>query len=385
MPQRFLVLSASVGAGHMRAAQAVELALRELAPQDAIVKNVDVLTLTNAAFRRVYGTAYLDLVNKAPHVLGYIYDLLDRPRSANSKRDKLRLVAEKLNLRKFCDLLDVENADLVVNTHFLPAEIIAHLRRDGKMLLKHMTVTTDFETHRLWVNEPCDRYTTATAEGAAYLNHWGVPREHISVTGIPIHPAFAKPRDRDACLKSQGLGGDHPIVLQLAGGFGVGPIAKLYQGLLAIDRPLEIVVVAGRNEAAKDELLKINVPPRHRTKVLGFTDKMHELMAVADIVLSKPGGLTTSEVLASGAAMAIVNPIPGQESRNSDYLLENGAAIKINNLPTLSVKLNELLTNPQRLETLKANARRIAKPQAAYDVARLAMKMAGTAVSAPSS
>ena len=105
MPQRFLVLSASVGAGHMRAAQAVELALRELAPQDAIVKNVDVLTLTNAAFRRVYGTAYLDLVNKAPHVLGYIYDLLDRPRSANSKRDKLRLVAEKLNLRKFCDLL----------------------------------------------------------------------------------------------------------------------------------------------------------------------------------------------------------------------------------------------------------------------------------------
>jgi processive 1,2-diacylglycerol beta-glucosyltransferase len=378
MPQRFLVLSASVGAGHMRAAQAVELALRELAPPDAIVKNIDVLTLTNAAFRRVYGTAYLDLVNKAPHVLGYIYDLLDRPRSPNSKREKLRLVAEKLNLSKFCDLLDVENPDVVVNTHFLPAEIIAHLRRDEKLFLKQMTVTTDFETHRLWVNQPCDHYTTATAEGAAYLSHWGVPREHISVTGIPIHPAFAKTCGRDACLKSQGLAGDRPIVLQLAGGFGVGPIAKLYQGLLAIDRPLEIVVVAGKNEAAKDELLKIDVPPRHRTKVLGFTDKMHELMAVADIVLSKPGGLTTSEVLASGAAMAIVNPIPGQESRNSDYLLENGAAIKINNLPTLSVKLNELLTNPSRLETLKANAKRIAKPQAAYDVARLAMKMAGT-------
>jgi processive 1,2-diacylglycerol beta-glucosyltransferase len=375
MPKRFLVLSASVGAGHMRAAQAVELALRELAAPDAIVKNVDVLTLTNAAFRRVYGTAYLDLVNKAPHVLGYIYDLLDRPRSPNSKRDRLRLVAEKLNLSKFCDLLDVENPDVVVNTHFLPPEIIAHLRRDEKLFLKQMTVTTDFETHRLWVNQPCDHYTTATAEGAAYLSHWGVPREHISVTGIPIHPAFAKPRDRETCLRSQGLVGDRPIVLQLAGGFGVGPIAKLYQGLLAIDRPLEIVVVAGKNDAAKDELLKIEVPPRHRTKVLGFTDKMHELMAVADIVLSKPGGLTTSEVLASGAAMAIVNPIPGQESRNSDYLLENGAAIKINNLPTLSVKLNELLTNAQRLETLKANARRIAKPQAAYDVARLALSL----------
>jgi processive 1,2-diacylglycerol beta-glucosyltransferase len=176
-------------------------------------------------------------------------------------------------------------------------------------------------------------------------------------------------------LKSQGLVGDRPIVLQLAGGFGVGPIAKLFQGLLAIERPLEIVVVAGKNEPAREELSKIEVLPRHRAVVLGFTDKMHELMAVADIVMSKPGGLTTSEVLASGAAMAIVNPIPGQESRNSDYLLENGAAIKINNLPTLNVKLNELLSNPRRLETLKENARRIAKPQAAFDVARLAMKM----------
>jgi processive 1,2-diacylglycerol beta-glucosyltransferase len=200
LPRRYLVLSASVGAGHMRAAQAVELALRELAP-DATVQNIDVLTLTNAAFRRVYGTAYLDLVNKAPHVLGYIYDLLDRPRDPDSKRDKLRFAMEKLNLSKFCEMLDCDHWDVVVNTHFLPAEMIAHLRRDGKSTLKQMTVTTDFETHRLWVNQPCDHYTTATAEGAAYLQHWGVPAAATSVTGIPIHPAFAKPRDRDACLK----------------------------------------------------------------------------------------------------------------------------------------------------------------------------------------
>src|SRR5947199_4816951 len=116
MPKRYLVLSASVGAGHMRAAQAVELALRELAP-DATVQNIDVLTLTNAAFRRVYGTAYLDLVNKAPHILGYIYDLLDRPRAPKSRRDQLRLAVEKLNLSKFCDMLDCNHWDVVVNTH----------------------------------------------------------------------------------------------------------------------------------------------------------------------------------------------------------------------------------------------------------------------------
>ena len=375
MASNILVLSASVGAGHMRAAQAVELALRQLAPE-ANVRNVDVLTLTNAAFRRIYGKAYLDLVNLAPHVLGYVYDLMDKPREPDSKRDWLRLAVEKINLTKFTDLMEEGHWDVVVNTHFLPAEIIASLRRDRKLTVPQITVTTDFETHRLWVNQPCERYTTATDEGAAYLRHWGVPAESVVVTGIPIHPVFSQPKGRGECVKRQGLVGDRPIVLQLAGGFGVGPIEKLFRGLLQVETPTEIVVVAGKNEEVKRDLEKIAPPPRHRVKVLGFTDQIDELMCVADVVVSKPGGLTTSEVLARGAAMAIVNPIPGQESRNSDYLLENGAAIKVNNVATLPLKLTQLLKDPARLKSLKDNARRIAHPHAAFDVAKLALQWA---------
>jgi processive 1,2-diacylglycerol beta-glucosyltransferase len=366
MPAKILVLSASVGAGHMRAAQAVELALRQLAP-DAEVKNVDLLTLTNAAFRRVYGKAYLDLVNLAPHVLGYVYDLLDKPREPDSKRDRFRLAIEKLNLKQFTDMMQAGNWNVVVNTHFLPAEIIASLRRDQKLSVPQITVTTDFETHRLWVNQPCERYTTATEEGAAYLRHWGVPGESVVVTGIPIHPVFSEAKDRGECLKRQGLVGDRPVVLQLAGGFGVGPIEKLYRGLLQVETPLEIVVVAGKNEQVRSELAQIAPPDRHRVKILGFTDQIDELMCVADVVVSKPG---------RGAAMAIVNPIPGQESRNSDYLLENTAAIKINNVATLPAKLSQLLNDPRRLAALKANARRISHPRAAFDVAKLALQWA---------
>jgi processive 1,2-diacylglycerol beta-glucosyltransferase len=366
----------------VRAAQAVELALRELAP-DAEVRNVDVLTLTNAAFRKVYGEAYLDLVNKAPHVLGYFYDLLDRPRRAKSTRDRLRLAAEKLNLRRFCELIECEAWDVVVNTHFLPAEIIASLRRDKKLDLPQVTATTDFETHRLWVNTPTDHYTTATDEGAAYLGHWGVPAGDVTVTGIPIHPVFAKPKDRGECLKKHGLKGDRPVVLQLAGGFGVGPIEQLYRAVLSVETPLDVVVVAGKNEQAKKQVESVDVPPRHRAKVMGFTTEIDELMASADVVVSKPGGLTTSEVLARGAAMVIVNPIPGQESRNSDFLLENGAAIKVNNAATLPLKLSRLMADPKRLEALKSNARRLAKPQAAYDVARLALGYVGRAAKPP--
>src|SRR3982751_3411397 len=149
MPQRILVLSASVGAGHLRAAQAVELALRELAP-DAEVRNVDVLTLTNAPFRKLYGEAYIDLVNKAPHVLGYFYDLLDRPRRPKSTRDTLRLLVQRLNLSKLCDLLEggQRRGNAIVNPHSLPAELIAMLRRQRKVRTPQMLVTTDFETHR---------------------------------------------------------------------------------------------------------------------------------------------------------------------------------------------------------------------------------------------
>jgi len=374
MPKRILVLSASVGAGHMRAAQAVELALKELAP-DAHVENVDVLTLTNALFRRVYGSAYLELVNKAPHVLGYFYDMMDRPRRPDSSRDRLRRAVEKLNLRKLEKFLVDQPWDVIVNTHFLPAEIIAGLTRSRKLSTPQITVTTDFETHRLWVNQPCDHFTTATEEGKAYLVHWGVPAIKITVTGIPIHPVFAHPMERAQALKNQGLRGDRPVVRQLAGGFGVGPIESLFKGLLAIDTPLEIVVVCGKNEKIRAKLDKIALPPRHRAKVIGFTHEMDQLLCAADLVLSKPGGLTTSEILARGAAFAIVNPIPGQESRNSDYLLENGAAVKINNLPTLPLKLAPLLSNPARLQTLKDNAKRLGRPQAAYDVAKIAMGM----------
>jgi len=361
----------------MRAAQAVELAFRQVVPE-ALVKNVDVLTLTNAAFRKVYGSAYLDLVNKAPHVLGLIYDYLDKPRSKNDQRDKLRFLVEKLNLGALCDLLECKRWDVIVSTHFLPAEIIASLRNKRKIRTPQMTVTTDFETHRLWVNQPCDHYTTATEEGAAYLEHWGVPGEDVSVTGIPIHPIFSQEKDPAACMKRQGIKGGRPVLLQLAGGFGVGPIQQIFEALCSVEIPIELVVVTGKNAALKKKLDAAKFPARHRVTILGFTDQMDELMAAADLVVTKPGGLTTSEALARGCAMGIVNPIPGQESRNSDFLLEHGCAIKINNVATLAMKIERLLTDDGRLDALKRNASKRARPRAAFDVVSKAMELAGS-------
>jgi processive 1,2-diacylglycerol beta-glucosyltransferase len=307
-------------------------------------------------------------------VLGYFYDLLDQPsRSGKNRGDRFRLALEKLNLRKLERMLQTELWDLVINTHFLPAEIIAALRKANKISTPQVTVTTDFETHRLWVNQPCEHYYTATPEGARYLHSWGVPATDTTATGIPVHPLFSRPKDRKECLARLGLPGDRPIVLQLAGGFGVGPIEKITKALLEVSRPMDLVVVAGRNEAVKKQLARLPVPAHHRLKVLGFTDQMDELLNVADLVVSKPGGLTTSETLARGAVMVIVNPIPGQEARNSDWLLESCAAIKANNTPTLTYKVDALLGDPARLAQLKENVARVARPRAAFDVVEHAL------------
>lgn len=390
MPRRALILSASVGAGHLRAAEAVELATKSLDP-DAIVKNEDVLDLATATFRRVYGKAYLDLVNKAPHLLGWIYDWTDKPPSPRSRRDRLRMLVQRMNLRGFGDLIfEGDSAgiawDTVICTHFLPAELIARLRRKKKWphQVPVHTVVTDFDAHGLWVNSPlgpCDRFFVATEEAAITLSRWGVERGRVSITGIPVHPNFAARHDQQECRRKHALSVDRPVVLLLAGGFGVGPIERLFEAALSVKTAaretasdgIHVCVVCGKNEKLKSTLQKVNPPSTHKTTIIGFTREIDELMAAADVVISKPGGLTTSEILASGAAMVIVNPIPGQEDRNSDFLLENGAAVKINSVAALPHKLERLLNDPVRLKSLRRAARSLGRPRAAFDVAQAAL------------
>jgi processive 1,2-diacylglycerol beta-glucosyltransferase len=278
-----LILSVSAGSGHLRAAEALELALRRVAPQ-AVVKNVDVLSLATKPFRFCYGQVYVDLIDAAPQVLGFFYNLMDRfrpPELQSHRWDHLRVALERMSMRPLLHLLQSEPWDLVINTHFLSGEIIASLHEQKRCSVPQVTVVTDFETHRLWVTQPCMHYFTATEEAARYLQCYGVPGDDITVTGIPIHPVFAQAKSRARCRARHGLRGDRPVILQLAGGHGVGPIEELYRALLDVEVPLEIVVVTGRNRAAQRHLKTLAVPPRHHTTILGYTREIDELMARA--------------------------------------------------------------------------------------------------------
>jgi processive 1,2-diacylglycerol beta-glucosyltransferase len=382
-PLRVLILSASTGSGHLRAAEAVRRALCSLCPA-AYVRHADALSLATRTFRRCYGGMYLNFIDSHPLVLKYFYTCMDEPRPVGTVNgwDRLRLLLQRLSLRPLLSLVCSAPWDLIVNTHFLPGELVGCLRRRRRIVTPQVMVTTDFETHRLWITEPCEHYFTATEEGALYLQRMGIPAGRTSALGIPVDPAFAEAKGRGECLARHGLRGDRPVILQMAGGNGVGPIVRLSRALLEVEVPIDLIVVTGRNAAAKGRLAALPAPARHRVKVLGFTRRIDELMRAADLVVTKPGGLTVSEALAAGRPLAIVDPVPGQEERNSDYLLENGAAVKCNHFLTLARKVNNLLCDPARLDGLRANARRLGRPNAAFEVARRCLALLPSAAPA---
>lgn len=383
MPTRVLLLHRSIGAGPIRLAQALELALRELDPQ-AIIKNVNILDLAYAGGLRRIAQNALAHIENMPHKVAYVYEQMDRPENERrfSMADRLRFRrnhlrrqrSQKLLLKSFLPFLQSEPWDVIVSTETYACGLIASLKRLGKLTTPNFLVTTDFFMHRSHVNG-CEHYFTATEEGAAHLKALGVKGRRITVTGTPIHPDFSKTKTRADCLRTHGLIGDRPVVLFIVAGFGTGATTmpgaeKVFPAILATKTPLEIAVVTGNNQALKSQLEQIPVPGQHRVKVFGFVAAIDELMRAADAVVSKPGGMISAEVLACGAAMVIVNPRPGLEMQNSDFLLENGVAIKNQHLETLPFQFTQLLNDKERLSQMRSNAARVARPQAAYDAAR---------------
>lgn len=367
MFNKVLVLSASAGAGHVRAALAVESAINEMGVARA-VRHVDTLDYTNKIFRRLYSKAYLDLVNSAPEVLGWLYDQFDKP----WKNERRRLAFDKLNTRPFVKLLKEYQPEVVVCTHFLPAEIISWLRAKERLSCRQVIVVTDFDVHAMWLCHHFEHYFVALDETREHLLKLGLPQTKVTVTGIPIDPVFAQAKDKQEMRRKHGLHPDRTTILVSAGGFGVGSIEHLLSSLLELRHAAQVISICGRNEEMKRsvEVMAARLPPDARVKIkaVGYTTEMDELMAASDIVLGKPGGLTTSEALARGLVFVIVNPIPGQEERNSDHLLEEGVAVRCNNLPVLAYKVDKLLDDTARFAAMQTGVRRLARPRAAFDI-----------------
>ena len=366
-PRRVLLLSVSAGAGHGRAAEA--LAAVATAEFGAQAQHWDVMDYVPAAFRKLYTDFYLRLVDKFPSLWAQLYRITDEtPPDATTAR--LRRAVERLNARRLQQAIADYAPDVILCTHFLPAELLARAQLRGRLSCPVYVQVTDFDLHALWVVPDLAGYFAASEEVAARMRARGLPAQRIHVSGIPIMPAFAQPLDRAACAAEAGLDPQRPVLLLMGGGAGVGALDEAAAGLLALPADFQLVALAGRNEAMLARLRELAARHPGRLFPQGFTRTIERLMACADLAISKPGGLTTSECLALGLPMIVFAPIPGQEERNCDYLLENGAGLKAVDATALEYRVRALLADPARLAAIRANARRLGRPEAARAVLR---------------
>ena len=374
-PPRILLLSASSGAGHVRAAEALEQAFRTRG--GCSVEHVDSLNYVSKLFQRIYDDAYIAMVQRAPELMGLLYKRMDQP----WERPSTRLAFDRFNAQPMIRLLQKVQPDLCIATHFLPAEILAWLTAKKKLRARDAIVITDYDVHATALSGNLDRYYLALQEAAEYLAGLGVPREKLCITGIPINPRFETPLDRDEARRKLGLSPEARVLLLSAGGYGVGPLEQLVQDLLGQERSWQIVAIAGKGEELRKRLDQVargagKLPTGGARLIsVGFTEEMDQYMAAADVLIGKAGGLTTSEALARGLPMVLIDPIPGQEERNADHLLEGGAAIRCNNLPAAAWKIAQLLDDQDRLGTMRVAAARMARPTAARAIVEDALRL----------
>jgi processive 1,2-diacylglycerol beta-glucosyltransferase len=370
---KILIASFSVGAGHNRAAEALSIAFQQVAPKKAKIelKHIDTLTYLNPAYRKIYAGSYLTLVKHFPTLLGIMYKQTGKG-SFTSPAARIRISADHFNSRKFTRFLNEYNPDIVINTHFLAPELIASLKKRNKTMVPQVTCITDFTAHSFWVNPYVDRFYVGAEIVKQELIKQNISSDRIRVTGIPIHSLFSHKTNRTETQLYFGLDPGAVSILILSGGMGIGNVAELVKTVqdIPIKQKVRYIIVAGKNTKLKNQLQEIAMQSRISLHIIGFTDEMHLLLDAVDIVVTKAGGMTISECLAKGLPMLIVDPIPGQEEKNTDYVVSNNAAIAVKKMDELPQQLTNLINDQKLRKELQQNAVALAKPNAAIDIVK---------------
>jgi len=370
---RVLILSASIGGGHVAAGRALA---NGFVARGAQVEHVDLLEHTAAPFRRLYRQAYFDLVRTVPDLVEWLGRRLDRhPSELRTTQQQLRARLVRLLSYEVPRIIDRYRPDVLVHTHFLGAEIVSG-RLKRHRALPQVEVITDFFAHSFWLQPGIARYFVATEEVRVHLLAAGVDAHRVRVTGIPIDPSFGALPDSAQARARLGIDPSRELLLVLAGGMDTDDLRTLLQQLRGFRWPLQVMVVCGRSteSAVLARDLVAEAPGPTSFDVRGFVDDMATLMAAADLAVTKPGGLTSSEALAAGLPLMLIRPYPLQEEANANVLLEHGVAVRVEPLSTFGHKLRRLLEEPERRSAMRAATKSLARPNAADDIARAVLE-----------
>ena len=366
---RILLMHITRTSGHHRATVAIENALRIVRP-DVETMNINGFAYVYPILEKVANAVYMNIIKRRPKIWEYLYD---NPRVIK-KTSKIKKVLSNSRHAKLAKLFKKFNPGVVICSQAFPCGMVGDFKKRYKYPVKLIGVLTDFAPHHYWVHDEVDYYVVPTQEAAQRLIREGIKKERIKIYGIPADPKFTCSVDKARVAKTLGLDLNIPIILVMGGGHGLGPIKTIAKALAQLENPFQLLILTGINKKVLKSIKATRFAHGQRVVPLSYVDNVHELMDIASFVITKPGGMTTAECLVKGLPMVVVNPIPGQEARNTELLLQKGVAIQVNDLSTIGEHVRRLLESPEKLHAMRQSAKAYGKPNAAMDIANLALE-----------
>jgi processive 1,2-diacylglycerol beta-glucosyltransferase len=367
-PKKILLMYITSNSGHNRASIGIENALKKISPSVEIM-NINGFRYTNPILEKVINKTYMSLIRTKPEVWEYLYD---NPKILKSVQG-MREVIHKYNSKKLKSLLESFNPDVCVCTQAFPCGMVADYKKNLGLNLPLIGVLTDHAPHSYWIFNEVDYYIMPSETGKEHFMKNGVAESKIKVFGIPIDPVFGEIHDKNEICRDMGLDPEIPVILIMGGSQGLGPVENIVRVLDAKDTPFQLIIICGTNKKLEKILSKRIKKSRKKTVVLGHVKNVDKLMEISHIVITKPGGLTTSEALAKDLPMIIVNPIPGQEQKNTEYLLKQEVALKAEDNEDIAALVEELFLNKTKLKEMSIRAANLKKPNAAMNTAKLVL------------
>jgi len=373
---KVLLLYAKVGNGHLKAAESIKAALEEI-DETIEIEYEDGLEYSSALTNKLIIKGYASLARSMPKLYGSLYSRSDK-QDLNTVGELNKMVNKALTIR-LKKMLRIKRPDIIISTHPFVSHMCAYLKRKGKTKAKIISVMTDYGIHNMWLeeNKYVDKFMVATSEMKGdCVREYNVEESKVLVTGIPVSPNFSESYDKTAILNELGLENDKTTLLFFAGGgLGLGKSEGIFEELVSSEYDFQIIAVTGKNEKQKKRFEKIADSSYKNVAVLGYTNRVPELMYASDFVITKPGGLTSTECLAMRKPMIIINPIPGQEEQNSIYFTNNGTALRTYKNEPIDHVLDIAVNNKRRVEQMVEMCGVIGKPNSSRDIAREVIKL----------
>ncbi len=373
--RRVLLMYITKVSGHRQATVAIQQALRQLDPTIE-APAINGFGYTYPILEKIINKAYMSVIKRTPKVWDYLYDNPKIVKNSQSIQNFLH----KTSHEKIAKLIQRYQPQAIVCTQAFPCGMVADYKISHNLDILIIGVLTDFSPHSYWINEGVDYYVVPSEEVKERLVAKGVAAKRVRVYGIPLRPRFTEPVDRIAIAENMGLDPKAPTILVMGGGQGLGPIKKIVKSLGKMNMFVQIVVLSGVNKKILNSLRRYAATSDKKILVFEFVNNVEELMEVANLIITKPGGMTTAESLTKGLPMVIVNPIPGQEMRNTDFLIQQGIGIRVHDVEDIGDEVEVLLRSPERLAAMRKAAMAHAKPHASLDIARLILMDPGQSV-----